>query len=71
MHLYLCALRSQSLPPWQDSMILGQASPVAHLGAIRSQKINKTCKDRTKRSSDVGEIEIFVMLILPEKEKEC
>ena len=33
----------------------------------------KDTKDRTKRSSDVGEIEIFVMLhiILPEKEKEC
>ena len=29
--VYLCALWSQGRPPWQDSMMLGHASPVAHL----------------------------------------
>ena len=29
--VYLCALGSQGRPPWQDSMMLGHASPVAHL----------------------------------------
>ena len=27
-----CAMMSQARPPWQLSMMLGQASPVAHLG---------------------------------------